>query len=231
MTASCTNKRADLMALRLWIFASTSSRSAAATPRWPWRLRARRLPLRAGHALRGGHGARDDSGGYKPVALCSRCIPTATSRSPSTWVPGQIGSSTPTRATATITKRRTPSKESVPQGLKYAHCRRDPGFQAAQGNAMLEWADSLYPRQRSPSIARARELHKGVPVALGETPPIQPTWPRNSRLLADLREGDQTRRSPTETRAPPGVFTNRGRAQLLRRDRRVVPCCDTALDG
>ncbi|OCK73953.1 carbohydrate-binding module family 12 protein [Lepidopterella palustris CBS 459.81] len=44
------------------------------------------------------------------------------------------------------------------------------------GNAMLEWADKIYRQNDSSSVARARELYKGVLLLHGDIPPINPTW-------------------------------------------------------
>ena len=49
-------------------------------------------------------------------------------------------------------------------------------FRLRQGNAMLEWADALYRTDEAASIARARELYKGVLFLHGMTPPIRPNW-------------------------------------------------------
>jgi len=46
-----------------------------------------------------------------------------------------------------------------------------------QANVMLEWADKLYRSNESTSMARARELYKGVLWLHGRVPPICPTWP------------------------------------------------------
>ena len=56
------------------------------------------------------------------------------------------------------------------------HPREIQFFRLRQGNAMLEWADSLYRTDDPSNIARARELYKGVLWLHGETPLICPTW-------------------------------------------------------
>lgn len=49
-------------------------------------------------------------------------------------------------------------------------------FRQRLGAAMLEWADALYRSDAPSSIARARELYKGVLYLFGEKPPTAPTW-------------------------------------------------------
>lgn len=62
----------------------------------------------------------------------------------------------------------------------YTHPMEEKFFRFRQGNAMLEWADSLYRTDDPSSIARARELYKGVLWLHGEAPPICPKWPKDS---------------------------------------------------
>jgi len=49
-------------------------------------------------------------------------------------------------------------------------------FKLQMGNAMLAWADTLYCANDASSIARARELYKGVTILHGKSPPIDPAW-------------------------------------------------------
>ena len=49
-------------------------------------------------------------------------------------------------------------------------------FKLRQSEAMLEWADALYRTDEAASIARARELYKGVLFLHNMTPPIRPNW-------------------------------------------------------
>lgn len=49
-------------------------------------------------------------------------------------------------------------------------------YRLQMGGAMLEWADTLYRSDDQSSIARARELYKGVYYLHGAVPPINPTW-------------------------------------------------------
>ncbi len=56
-----------------------------------------------------------------------------------------------------------------------------------QAAAMLEWADALYRSNDPTSMARARELYKGVLWLHGKVPPICPTWP--PRFLGGFGSG------------------------------------------
>lgn len=47
-----------------------------------------------------------------------------------------------------------------------------------QAHVMLEWADALYRLNEKTSMARARELYKGVLWLHGKIPPICPAWPQ-----------------------------------------------------
>ncbi|HLX58261.1 MAG TPA: hypothetical protein VKR83_14675 [Ktedonobacteraceae bacterium] len=49
-------------------------------------------------------------------------------------------------------------------------------FRLQMGEAMLEWADTLYRSDDASNIARARELYKGIYYLHGAVPPINPTW-------------------------------------------------------
>ena len=51
------------------------------------------------------------------------------------------------------------------------------------GNALLEWADTLYRTNLPQNIARARELYKGVLFLHGEDPGIAPNWGALDGLL------------------------------------------------
>jgi hypothetical protein len=55
-------------------------------------------------------------------------------------------------------------------------------FRLKLGNAMLEWADTLYRSNQPDQIMRARELYKGVLFLHGEDPAITPTWSRRERV-------------------------------------------------
>ncbi len=59
----------------------------------------------------------------------------------------------------------------IPHLSEVRYCR------LRQANAMLEWADALYRRNEPTSMARARELYKGVLWLHGKTPPICPIGP------------------------------------------------------
>ena len=59
----------------------------------------------------------------------------------------------------------------IPTLTEIRYCR------LRQANVMLEWADSLYRLNEPTSMARARELYKGVLWLHGKIPPICPTWP------------------------------------------------------
>jgi Tc toxin complex TcA C-terminal TcB-binding domain len=60
----------------------------------------------------------------------------------------------------------------IPHLAEVRYCR------LRQANVMLEWADALYRLNEPTSMARARELYKGVLWLHGTIPPICPTWPR-----------------------------------------------------
>lgn len=59
----------------------------------------------------------------------------------------------------------------VPRLAEQRYCR------LRQANVMLEWADALYRLNEPTSMARARELYKGVLWLHGRTPPVAPQWP------------------------------------------------------
>lgn len=58
----------------------------------------------------------------------------------------------------------------IPHLAESRYCR------LRQANVMLEWADALYRINEPTSMARARELYKGVLWLHGATPPICPSW-------------------------------------------------------
>ena len=60
----------------------------------------------------------------------------------------------------------------IPHLAEIRYCR------LRQANVMLEWADALYRLNEPTSMARARELYKGVLWLHGKIPPICPAWPR-----------------------------------------------------
>jgi len=62
----------------------------------------------------------------------------------------------------------------IPHLAEIRYCR------LRQANVMLEWADALYRLNEPTSMARARELYKGVLWLHGKVPPICPTWPQRS---------------------------------------------------
>ena len=66
--------------------------------------------------------------------------------------------------------------QRLPHLAEQRYCR------LRQANAMLDWADALYRVNEPTSMARARELYKGVLWLYGRTPPIAPDWPRPGPL-------------------------------------------------
>jgi hypothetical protein len=61
----------------------------------------------------------------------------------------------------------------IPTLAEIRYCR------LRQANVMLEWADALYRLNEPTSMARARELYKGVLWLHGKIPPICPAWPHH----------------------------------------------------
>jgi hypothetical protein len=61
----------------------------------------------------------------------------------------------------------------IPSGIHPIELRF---FHLHVGEAMLEWADTLYRTDDASNISRARELYKGVYYLHGATPPINPSW-------------------------------------------------------
>ncbi|MGH8201130.1 MAG: hypothetical protein ACREVO_12355 [Steroidobacteraceae bacterium] len=61
----------------------------------------------------------------------------------------------------------------VPNGL---HTVERAFYRLQLGTAMLGWADMLFRSDDSASVARARELYKGVYFLHGSVPPINPSW-------------------------------------------------------
>ena len=56
------------------------------------------------------------------------------------------------------------------------HATERAFYRLEMGLAMLEWADTLYRTDQAASIARARELYKGVTFLHGARPRIDPEW-------------------------------------------------------
>lgn len=82
---------------------------------------------------------------------------------------------------------------SISKIYVYIHYVEAKYFQLRHGNAMLEWADSLYRTNETANIQRARELYKGVLFLHGEKPDIMPEWSTNHipwlpNKLKNLRE-------------------------------------------
>lgn len=79
-----------------------------------------------------------------------------------------------------------------------------------QANAMLEWADTLYRLNEPTSMARARELYKGVLFLHGQVPPIEPDWPRHGPLSGlpklYLHHDENPALTSEKARALRGVF-------------------------
>ena len=61
----------------------------------------------------------------------------------------------------------------APSGL---HSVERAFYRLQLGTAMLSWADTLFRSDDSASVARARELYKGVYFLHGTVPPINPSW-------------------------------------------------------
>jgi hypothetical protein len=79
-----------------------------------------------------------------------------------------------------------------------------------QASAMLEWADTLYRMDEPTSMARARELYKGVLFLHGQVPPIEPDWPRQGPLVGlpkmYLHHDENPALTSEKTRALRGVY-------------------------
>lgn len=85
-------------------------------------------------------------------------------------------------------------------------------FRLRQGNAMLEWADSLYRTDDASNIVRARELYKGVLWLHGSIPPIGPNWLTDPALGLGSAAGSEVRFGNSRTN--PALTTQLARARL-----------------
>jgi hypothetical protein len=88
----------------------------------------------------------------------------------------------------------------IPHLAEIRYCR------LRQANVMLEWADALYRLNEPTSMARARELYKGVLWLHGKIPPICPTWPGGLMPPAFLHHVENPALVSQASRAYRGIY-------------------------
>jgi hypothetical protein len=93
---------------------------------------------------------------------------------------------------------------------KITHLAEQRYGRLRQANAMLEWADSLYRLDDPTSMARARELYKGVLFLHGRMPPIQPAWPHHGPSIGPggyfLHQVENPALTSVTARAQRGIY-------------------------
>jgi hypothetical protein len=101
----------------------------------------------------------------------------------------------------------------VRQGLPHPMEKRF--FRLRLGNALLEWASSLYRGGLPASLARARELYKAVSWLHGDLPPVAPDWSKEvSFTLADELVGPAASAAFLSHYENPARASQRGSARL-----------------
>ncbi len=98
----------------------------------------------------------------------------------------------------------------------FVHPLEKKFFRLRLGQALLEWADSLYRTGDLAALARARELYKAVSWLHGDPPPISPDWSKTASMIPFTAEagGPESHLLYLPDNENPALASQRTRARI-----------------